>query len=369
MKAFLKKITGKGYALLGWKTRRKLVVFTSDDWGSIRVESKASKELLMSDGFSMETNRFNSYDTLESNTDLELLFEVLVKYKDSKGNHPVFTALTNVANPDFDKIKAHDFAQYFFEPFTTTLQRYPNHDRVAALYLEGIQKKIFIPEFHGREHLNVASWMQALQENNKKVHKAFQQNFFFIETKDLAPELLQGFGAAFQLQSKEEIKEHKQIITSGLDLFERIFNYKSVLFTSPSQLYSTKLEPLLKEKGVRLIDVPRYQKRGVKGNSFLSRFNYIGKSNKSNQRYLVRNAVFEPNMSASSDGVADCLYSIEQAFLSNKPAIISNHRAAFVGGIAKENREKGLKALDQLLQQILQKWPDVEFVSVRDLDI
>ena len=55
------------------------------------------------------------------------------------------------------------------------------------------------------------------------------------------------------------------------------------------------------------------------------------------------------------------------AFDSKKPAIISNHRAAFVGGIDVANREKGLKALDRLFSEILKRWPDAEFVSARDL--
>jgi hypothetical protein len=368
MRTLLRNITKKGFALLGWKTNRKLIVFTSDDWGSIRVESKEMREQLIANGFSMDSNRFNRFDTLESNTDLELLFEVLLKHKDSKGNYPVFTALTNVANPDFDKIKENNFKEYFFELFTTTLKRYPKHDRVEALYHEGIRKNIFVPEFHGREHLHAASWMKALRAQDTKTHQGFDAKFFFIEPSDLSLEFSQGFGPAFQLQSDQDVIEHKEVIVSGLSLFEQLFNYKSILFTAPSQLYSTQLEPVLKEKGIDLIDVPLFQSHKIKGNSLLSKFNYTGKSNKSNQKYIIRNAVFEPNMDESSDGVADCMYAIEQAFLSNKPAIISNHRAAFVGGLEVNNRAKGLKALDQLLQQILLKWPDAEFISAAELN-
>jgi hypothetical protein len=368
MKAVLRSIAKKGFALLGWKSKRKLIVFTSDDWGSIRVESNEIREQLIADGFSMQSNRFNAYDTLESNTDLELLFEVLIKYKDSKGNHPVFTALTNVANPDFEKIKENDFKEYFFEPFTTTLKRYPNHDQVEALYQEGIRKNIFVPEFHGREHLNVASWMKALRMQDKKTHQGFDAKFFFIEPSNLPLEFSNGFGAAFLVQSEQEIQEHQAIIASGLSLFEQLFNYKAILFTAPSQVYSTKLEPILKEKGLQLLDVPLFQSINIKGNSFLSKFNYTGKSNKSNQKYIIRNAVFEPNMYESSNGVMECLQAIEQAFLSHKPAIISNHRAAFVGGLDINNRVKGLKALDELFQQILLKWPDAEFISAAELN-
>jgi hypothetical protein len=364
-KIILKKI----FNLLGWKTKRKLIVFTSDDWGSIRVESKMIQEALINDGFSMLSNRFNAYDTLESNTDLELLFQVLEKHKDHKGNHPVITAVTNVANPDFEKIKENDFKEYFFEPFTTTLKRYPNHDRVLDLYHQGIQKNIFVPEFHGREHLHVASWIKALQANNLKVHQAFNRKFFFIDKKDLAQAIPHGFGTAYQVFEANEIKEHQSIVASGLELFETIFKYKAVLFVPPAQVYSTRLESIANSIGIRLIDVPLLQTNQTIGNSLYSKFNFTGKANALGQQYLVRNAVFEPNMNNTDDGVAECLNAIEQAFLSNKPAVVSNHRAAFVGGIDEKNRTKGLNALDSLLSQILNKWPDAEFLSARELNV
>ena len=101
----IKQILNTVYNSLGWKTKRKLVVILSDDWGSIRVPSKESREKLIALGIDMNTNRFNKFDSLESNLDLENLFEVLLHHKDCNGNHPVFTAMTNVANPDFNNIK------------------------------------------------------------------------------------------------------------------------------------------------------------------------------------------------------------------------------------------------------------------------
>src|SRR3546814_849377 len=113
--------------------------------------------------------RFNQYDTLESNTDMEQLFDVLLRHSDQQGRNPVITAMTNVANPDFDKIRKRKHEQYFYEPFVDTLQRYPDHDRVYNLYREGIKQRIFVPEFHGREHVHISRWMDALQGGDPKV--------------------------------------------------------------------------------------------------------------------------------------------------------------------------------------------------------
>jgi hypothetical protein len=72
-------------------------------------------------------------------------------------------------------------------------------------------------------------------------------------------------------------------------------------------------------------------------------------------------------MSATNNGVARCMQDIEEAFKAKQPALISNHRASFVGRIDKKNREKGLKALDLLLKSILTRWPDAEFIIATDL--
>lgn len=61
----------------------------------------------------MDSNRFDKFDTLESNEDLEKLFDILLSFKDHNGNHPVITAVTNIANPEFDKIRENNFEHYF----------------------------------------------------------------------------------------------------------------------------------------------------------------------------------------------------------------------------------------------------------------
>ena len=75
----------------------------------------------------MHPSRYNLLDTLEDKDDLEQLFETLHSVKDSKGKPAVMTPFVNVANPDFEKIKAAEYQQYFYEPFTTTLKKYNRH--------------------------------------------------------------------------------------------------------------------------------------------------------------------------------------------------------------------------------------------------
>jgi hypothetical protein len=82
---------------------------------------------------------------------------------------------------------------------------------------------------------------------------------------------------------------------------------------------------------------------------------------------MVRNVVFEPTEDRGIDWIDFTLKQIETAFRWNKPAIISSHRVNFCGHIDEKNREKGLKSLEGLLQEIVKKWPDVEFMSADEL--
>ena len=130
--SFLNRIKQNVVNIPGWSTSRKIVVFESDDWGSIRVRSNNDTQAMRQMGFNLDNTSFYQYDALECNEDLSELFEVLFRYKDFQGNNPIFTLVSNVANPVFEKIKESDLQNTFGEPFTETLKRYPKHDKVKA---------------------------------------------------------------------------------------------------------------------------------------------------------------------------------------------------------------------------------------------
>lgn len=349
------------------RTKRKIVVFKSDDWGSVRIRSKEDQKELIKKGLKI-TNRFDQYDSLETNDDLEMLFEVLTKYKDQYGNHPVITAVTNVANPDFTRIQDSAFKEYFFETIDRTYQRYPDSDRVMRLVQEGIRNKIFIPQSHGREHVQVNWWMRELSIENSPARKYFENEFFFIPSCDLLHTYRnRDLSAAFDVLDKNDLEVQKEIIYSGLDIFEQLFRYKSTTFTPPAMFYSPSIEISLFQKGIKWLDVGRIFKVPMPDGSEKWQVNYLGRKKKSGLKVLVRNAMFEPNISETDNGVSRCLYDIERAFSVGQPAIISNHRVSFIGRLDVSNRNKGLRALNMLLSKIVHKWPEVEFLSTNDI--
>ena len=56
----------------GYKTNRKIVVFESDDWGSIRMPSKFAYSNLLNKGIDVDKSYlYDTLDSLEKKEDLE----------------------------------------------------------------------------------------------------------------------------------------------------------------------------------------------------------------------------------------------------------------------------------------------------------
>lgn len=360
--SFKQQLTRNIQNIPGWRTKRKIVVIESDDWGSIRMASKKSFDYFLSKGLEVDKCPYNSNDALESNEDLELLFDVLNSVKDTNGNPALLTANNIVANPDFEKIKEDNFQKYHYELFTDTLKKYPQHDRVLQLYKEGITRKIIQPQSHSREHVNVALWMKTLQKKDELSLLAFEQNMFSVHPST-KPKYKDEFMDAYG--SNENIDEQKNILKDGLNLFEKIWGFKSKSFIAPSYTWNPAVEGTLNNEGVKYLQGIMIQKIHSEyyGTPIKKKYHYQGQKNKFGQRYLVRNAFFEPTLLPGFDSVNDCMNRIDIAFNRSKPAIIGSHRLNFIGYINPENRSKNLKLLSELLGKIVKKWPDVEFMS------
>ncbi len=352
------------FQIPGWHTSRKIIVIESDDWGSIRMPSGEIYKDLLGKGLSVDKCAFSRYDSLERSDDLSALFDVLVSVKDKNGNPAVITADSVVANPDFERIEKCDFQNYYYEIVIDTFKKYNGCEKSYDLYLDGIKNKVWHPQFHGREHLNVLRWMKALQANDEITRLAFEQKHFGLSNK-VSPKLKVRYMDAFANIGLESLQKESIIIKEGTEIFEKLYGYRSKSFIAPCYTWCNELEPVLKECGIEYIQGLALQQIPVSDNPLKckSKFHYTGEKNNIGQRYLVRNAFFEPYKGESIDHVGECLKRIEIAFKCHKPAIISSHRINFIGAIDSKNRDNNLKLFKELLLRIIQKWPEVEFTT------
>jgi len=343
----------------GWHTKRKIVVFESDDWGSIRMPSKETYNYLLSKNIRVDLCPYCKYDTLESSEDLELLFDLLKSFSDKNGNNAVITSNVIVANPDFDKIKNENFNCYFYEPFTYTLKKKNSNDRTFALYEEGISGGLFHPQFHGREHLNIQKWLNSLQTGNEVSLLAFENRLFCVSGRT-SDSLTGEFTNAFASSNNEVVETYEEIIKDGLNIFNELFHFYPDSFIAPGYSWGSEVERITSENGIKYLQGNCAQYNSDKKRS---RYNYLGKKNDFEQIYLIRNCFFEPSQNPSIDWVSSCLKDMHTSFLMHKPAIISIHRLNLVGGIDMKRRDENLKLFSDLLREMVNRWPEIEFMT------
>ena len=353
---------------IGWHSNRKIIVIESDDWGSSVMPSLEIYEELLKNGIRVDQNPYTRFDSLASESDLQLLFELLSSFTDKKQNHPVITANTIVANPDYSKIRDNKFQDYFYEPFNKTLLRYPEHRRAFSLMKEGMEQKLFFPQFHGREHLNSKLWVDELRKSDDSYFRIAFNHGIHILPKNNSLDKNKYINSAFYPNNKTEELEMFKSIEEGLSLFKELFGYSSKSFVATGYIWNRNIEKTLNDFGIEYIKGLPIQREPQLGSGRLhKRIIYTGKRNNYKQVYLVRNIFFEPSIQPNKDWIGDCMRRVAEAFRFGKPAIISTHRINYIGYINQTNRNKNLVLFAELLSLLLKKWPEVEFMNAVDL--
>jgi hypothetical protein len=352
---------------IGWRTNRKIVVFESDDWGSIRMRDQKTFENLLNAGIRVDKSRYDSLDSLETRQDLEFLLETLDKHQNKNGDTPKFTTNMVMGNPNFEKIEADNFQQYHKRSFLDSYQYY-NQEDLKPLWFQGIDHKLIQAQFHAREHFNVQLWMGDLRNGNHDTQLAFDHHFFGLKTKTSSP-YQTNYLAAYRAESELELKVINTILTEGLKEFEQIFGFKSQSFIACNYVWPKEIEQTLLNDGVNAIQSQRGQVMPQLNRDGKPKIkhHYTGRKNKLNQVYTVRNVLFEPFENEKIDWVNQAMNDINNAFIWGKPAIVSTHRINYVSQMSIKHRDKNLKMLNQLLKKILIRWPEVEFMSSDEL--
>ena len=346
-----------------WKSKQKIVVIESDDWGSIRTSSEVAFDYLVSNGYNME-NSVYSYDSLETNEDLEYLYEILSAHVDSEGNPACFTANVILANPDFDKIKRSDFQEYYYETVQETASTFKKSNRIIELWKNGYNNNLFYPQVHAREHVKYWTWLSDLKNGMPEAVQTFQLGMCGV------PQKVSKTGTSYYspLYSDEKILRKNDVhqtilVTEAFQLFESLFGFPSKSTIAPNCGWTDETEKIWKQNGVKYIQGGFLQEHHKESHiQYIPR--YLGeKSTNTNLIYLVRNCTFEPSKSKNNNYWQKTLRQVERSFKLNTPAIISTHRINYTGSINENIRSNSLKQLDTLLRVIKEKWPDILFYN------
>ena len=343
-------------------SRRLLAIFV-DDFGSIRVKDKSSLKQLLKQGVK---DSLYLRDTLASEMDLEALFETLYSVRDCH-NRPVrVTPFAIMANPDFDKIRNSAFYQYYRESFVDTFKRYGNgYEHAYDLWKQGQTEGIFMPAFHGTEHMNVKKWMNALRNGHQSTILGFDNECVCIPCMD-GEDAIDGMVKECDIESKSDLDSLFEDIRIGAAMFREYIGEEPSLFTPGAGTYSPLFEPCLLKCGIKYLDIARSNVQPLGDGKFTKQYHYLGQKNKLGLRFIVRNCSFEP-VKGGDNVIATCFDQIACAFAMHKPAIISTHRLNYIGHFDESNRTENLGRLKTLLEMVKKRWPDVEFVSGKEI--
>lgn len=342
---------------------KKVVVFESDDWGSIRTPKGDLSKHFAPFNLDLLKNPYHRYDVLESPSDVSGLLTSCEEIEKLIGKKPKLTLNFVMANPDFNRIKADAFSSYYYEDFRETYKRYYSGVKGLNLVSEGQRLSYFLPQFHGREHIQVPFWLEMLRNRDLVFTKAFELGFWGIGTEEYAHSE-RHIQASFDIRDKEEQAFTGTSIIEGLELFANIFGFESESFIPNNYIWPSSLNQLLVEKSVKFLQGMKKElhPRPVGQNNRNSNSRYAGKKTPEGLIQLVRNTTFEPSFYKNRENeLQKCLREIKTAFLFKQPAVISTHRINFVGGLDENNRTENLALFKRLILEINRNWPEVEF--------
>ena len=237
--------------LIGWRTKRKIVVFAIDDYGNVRVHSKKAREKMNRAGLKVHS-RFDAYDAMETTEDLEVLFQTLSSVKDKNARPAVFTPFALPCNIDFERMSECDFQTYFYELLPQTFDKLANllpkaYEGAWSLWQEGMEKGLLQPQFHGREHLNLKILKEKLASRNPEALAALRNRSYTSISQTAYPAI--SYTAAFGFWEMHENDDFTEIVRDGLNRFEQVFGFRSVLFNSPGGTEHPVIHKQLKDTG------------------------------------------------------------------------------------------------------------------------
>lgn len=359
----LRSLAGKALinSKFPWKGK-KILVIESDDWGAEVVESEKHFHELIKLYPDAQSDPYCRYDSVAKEEDIQRLFDFLSNFTDHTGRPAGITANTVMGNPDFEKIKSDHFQAYHWIDLEKTLAKYEKQSgALLSLWKAGMDRKVFRPQIHGREHVNVTPWLKRLKEDSV-LEEAFNLGVTAMPVKHTVGNR-KDYRAAFDFEQPDEIEFHHKAIRNSVSEFERIFGFTSRTFIATCYTWSEEHEAILKQLGVELMQGNFTQKVP---NGFESPYRYIKHLQGflgEHQRYLVRNVICEPSLIKENemDRVDRVLSEIRMAFRFGKPAILSMHRLNFIGSRDAENSERTYATFSTILKESLKCWPDLEF--------
>jgi len=312
--------------------RAPVLILESDDWG---------------------------YGPIEQAQALRSLADVLARFRDDAGRHPVMTLGVVLAGPDTATMRSLGLARYH----RLTLTDQPLL-AVHEAMLDGAKRGVLALQLHGREHYWPDCLMRAAAERPQL--RDWLISTSLPRTEELPSELQSRWMDATALPSAPlPVDRVRAEAADEVRAFVDAFGAVPDVAVPPTFAWTRDVEAAWAHAGVRTIVTPgrRSESRDATG-----RFIYENGEIRNGDRsrgdclFLVRDVYFEPAMGhdhrrAVGDVVAKTRL--------GRPALIEMHRMNFLP--PGDTADRALDQLGHLIDEVRKLLPDVRFMSTSEL--
>tara|TARA_S200000501_G_scaffold367155_1_gene403076 strand:- start:4109 stop:5182 length:1074 start_codon:yes stop_codon:yes gene_type:complete len=323
---------------------KKYIVIQSDDWGMEQSKSIQGINYLRKKFGEENFTRWTT-DSLETIDDLSLLFELLMKYQSSFKNMPTITANFITHNINYNSNSVLSFA-----PLKDYLQK---NKKLAELYQVGMKNKILSAELHGYCHNDIKKLEDYFQTIEGQI--LFENGFF------VGKSTLRGSLKKFRSEFANGNKWIENKFLKSIKEFYRFFKFPPSSIIPPHFIFENNFVGLIHNSGIKAIQATNWLTNSRNQSFKKPHFRRL-----ENLIWLPRNARLDPHPDYNHNAYS-CLKNIERAFKNKSPAIIDFHRVNIAGRFNEKYRDRTLRELGIVFDNILKYWPEVEFISTKDL--
>lgn len=330
-------------------------MFESDDWGLCgEGKDRKTHERLSSLGYDMHLSEPHPAfsNTLETEQDLDLLYSILLSFSDSLGRPPVFTSNVVTSNPDFQRIRTNSFRSYEAVPIYDGFPSGWNGVKsLVRAWRKGIDRKVWIPEYHGYAHFSYRGWLAGLRRGEKRPLDFFDEEMVSFSNH---PGSLMEYGSvAGSSRGYLPFAEQCSDIEEGCRIFRRTFGYQPMSSIPPYDYWNIYTLLSFYRQNIRCVNTERTRLRSVTGVSLAS----PGTLKRSLQAVflqatLLRKLCRNIRLELENRDETSAIEATQFMFKLGSPAVVGSHRVNYVGSVHPSVAEVGRRKLRGYLRAI-----------------
>jgi Glycosyl hydrolase family 57 len=308
--------------------RYPVMIIESDDWGAGPVVAQAEA--------------------------LNQLVDVLSRYRDQDGRHPVMTLALVLAVPDGPAIR--EDGQY---------HRLPLDDPMFAPVRQAIERGrnagVFALQLHGLEHY----WPAGLMASTDPLVRAWLTDETPGATEMLPSHLQSRWVDASSLPSRPLAPAVvAEAVADEVRVYERMFGERPRVAVPPTFVWTADVERAWMHEGIEFVVTPgvRSACRDAVGMPACDKGPLYNGQLNDGVTYLVRNDYFEPERGHSWNSGLEALTRKTEEW---RPCLLETHRSNFI--FRPEKSERGYEQLNLLLSEAIKRYPALHFMTSEQL--